>query len=132
MTDSAGRNILATGVSVLGAGPALLRGGEVRINDVVNGFTADTSTERQPRTVAGIKEDGSLLLAVFDGRTSASAGVTLREVAMLLRELGAVDAMNLDGGGSSTMVVRDRLFNRPSDVGRSGTPCRGRSPTPSR
>ncbi|WP_326606235.1 phosphodiester glycosidase family protein [Streptomyces sp. NBC_01799] len=122
VTDSAGRNILATGVSVLGAGPALLRGGEVRINDVVNGFTADTSTERQPRTVAGIKEDGSLLLAVFDGRTSASAGVTLREVAMLLRELGAVDAMNLDGGGSSTMVVRDRLFNRPSDVGRSGTP----------
>lgn len=59
VTDSAGRNILATGVSVLGAGPALLRGGEVRINDVVNGFTADTSTERQPRTVAGIKEDGS-------------------------------------------------------------------------
>ncbi|MEV6165825.1 phosphodiester glycosidase family protein [Streptomyces sp. NPDC052052] len=119
VTDTAGRNILAPGVSVLGAGPALLRRGKVWINDAANGFTAGTAAERQPRTAAGIKKDGSLLLVVFDGRTSASAGVTLREAAVLLRELGAVDAMNLDGGGSSTMVVRDRVFNRPADPGRT-------------
>ncbi|MFF2331448.1 MULTISPECIES: phosphodiester glycosidase family protein [unclassified Streptomyces] len=120
VTDAAGRDILAPGVSVLGAGPALLRRGEVWINAAANGFTADTSTERLPRTVAGIKKDGSLLLVVFDGRTSTSAGVTLREAALILRDLGAVDAMNLDGGGSSTMVVRDRVYNSPSDRGPTG------------
>ncbi|MFD0344660.1 phosphodiester glycosidase family protein [Streptomyces sp. NPDC127117] len=125
VTDGSGRSVLAPGTSVLGAGPALLRGGETRINGVANGFTGDTSTERQPRTVVGIKADGTLLLAVLDGRSPDSAGATLREAAALLRDLGAVDALNLDGGGSSTMVVNGRLHNRPRDA--EGAPVRERA-----
>jgi exopolysaccharide biosynthesis protein len=75
---------------------------------------------RAPRTVAGVRADGTLLLVVFDGRRpGVSEGVTLPEAAGVLLSLGAVDAMNLDGGGSSTMVVRDRVRNSPSDPGRT-------------
>ncbi|WP_405717441.1 phosphodiester glycosidase family protein [Streptomyces sp. NBC_00046] len=125
VTDGGGRNILTPEASVLGAGPALLRGGATWINGAANGFTGDTSTERQPRTVVGTKADGTLILAVFDGRGPDSAGVTLREAAALLRDLGAVDALNLDGGGSSTMVVNGRLHNRPR--GAEGAPVRERA-----
>ncbi|MET9656175.1 phosphodiester glycosidase family protein [Streptomyces sp. NPDC006510] len=125
VTDSSGRNILAPGASVLGAGPALLRGGRTWINAAANGFTGDTSTERQPRTAVGIKADGTLLLVAFDGRSPTSAGVTLGEAAALLRDLGAADAINLDGGGSTTMVVNGRLRNRPR--GAEGAPVRERA-----
>ena len=77
-----------------------------------------------PRTVAGITRDRRhLLLVVIDGRQPAySVGTTTRETADLLLALGAVEALNLDGGGSTAMVVRDavtgttRLVNRPSDA----------------
>ena len=57
-----------------------------------------------------------LLLATVDGRQPGwSAGVTLAEAARLMRALGARDALNLDGGGSTAMTVRGELVNRPSD-----------------
>lgn len=76
-----------------------------------------------PRTAAGISRDGTrLILAVIDGRTSHDVGMTLRQTAELMLALGARDAINLDGGGSTTMVVADpdssgtfRIVNRPSD-----------------
>jgi exopolysaccharide biosynthesis protein len=76
-----------------------------------------------PRTAAGISRDGTrLILAVVDGRTSHDAGMTLRQTADLMLALGARDAINLDGGGSSTLVFADpsasgalRIANRPSD-----------------
>ena len=62
--------------------------------------------------------DGSLLLVTVDGRRAGwSAGVTLPEAARLMRSLGARDALNLDGGGSTAMTVRGRVVNRPSDAG---------------
>ena len=77
-----------------------------------------------PRTAAGFAANGRrLLLVVIDGRQSGySVGTTTRETAMLLRDLGAREAVNLDGGGSTAMVVRDtktgqvRLVNKPSDA----------------
>lgn len=72
--------------------------------------------ERHPRTAVGMRADGAVLLVVVDGRRpDHSAGMTLPELIRLLRELGAVDALNLDGGGSTTLVVRGRVANRPSD-----------------
>lgn len=74
-----------------------------------------------PRTAAGISRGGTrLILAVIDGRTSHDAGMTLRQTADLMLALGARDAINLDGGGSTTMVVADssgelRVVNHPSD-----------------
>ena len=71
------------------------------------------------RTAVGATADGKLILLVCDGRNMrGSAGFTLAELADKLIELGAVDAVNLDGGGSSTMVGSDgKVLNRPSDTG---------------
>ena len=60
---------------------------------------------RHPRTLAGVQEDGTLLLVTVDGRRAGwSAGVTLPEAARVMRALGARDALNLDGGGSTALV----------------------------
>ncbi|MGZ0087157.1 phosphodiester glycosidase family protein [Caldibacillus thermoamylovorans] len=74
-----------------------------------------------PRTAVGIDRDGNVMLVVVDGRQPThSQGMTLNEMAKLMGELGAVDAMTLDGGGSSTLVVRQpngqlKVENKPSD-----------------
>jgi Exopolysaccharide biosynthesis protein related to N-acetylglucosamine-1-phosphodiester alpha-N-acetylglucosaminidase len=87
---------------------------------------ASFSVGRNPRTAAGIARDGRrLILAVIDGRQKPySDGMSLRETATLMLALGARDAINLDGGGSSTLVYADpdasgalRIANRPSDKG---------------
>ena len=74
------------------------------------------SCARQPRTAVGVTADGKILLVVIDGRQPRwSRGATLGELRTILRDLGAVDALNLDGGGSSEMVVEGEVVNRPSD-----------------
>jgi exopolysaccharide biosynthesis protein len=80
------------------------------------GFFGSFVASRQPRTLAGVRADGRLLLVTVDGRRSGwSAGVTLREAARVMRSLGARDALNLDGGGSTAMAIRGELVSRPSD-----------------
>ncbi len=76
-------------------------------------------TARHPRTAAGLSKDGrTLYLAVVDGRTTQSVGMTCPELGTLMAELGAWSAINLDGGGSTTMWVRgDGVVNSPSDGG---------------
>jgi exopolysaccharide biosynthesis protein len=80
------------------------------------------ATGRHPRTGVGIASGGKrLLLVTVDGRQMPySDGMTLRELANLFLALGAPEAINLDGGGSTTLVYRDgdslRLANRPSDL----------------
>jgi Phosphodiester glycosidase len=74
------------------------------------------SCARQPRTAIGVTATGRILLVVIDGRRARwSRGATLGELRTILRDLGAVDALNLDGGGSSEMVVDGEVVNRPSD-----------------
>ena len=90
----------------------LLRGGVSRVGD---------DREMHPRTAIGIDRDtGRLLLLVIDGRQSFSRGYTLVELARMLKQLGAEDALNFDGGGSSTLVAENRegrvkVLNSPSD-----------------
>lgn len=75
-----------------------------------------TSCARAPRTGLGVTAAGRILLVVIDGRQSRwSRGATLGELRTILSDLGAVDALNLDGGGSSEMVVEGEVVNRPSD-----------------
>ncbi len=69
-----------------------------------------------PRTAVGLSKDRrGLLLLVADGRRDGVPGLTLPELAALLVEVGACTALNLDGGGSSALWLRDRIVNRPSD-----------------
>jgi hypothetical protein len=74
---------------------------------------------RNPRTIAGVDDDGKLMLVTIDGRQSRSVGATLWEAARVARALGMRDAINLDGGGSTTMAVRGHVVNRPSGSERS-------------
>lgn len=71
---------------------------------------------RNPRTAVGYRADGSVLLVTIDGRERDNgAGMTLRELAELFVRLGATEAMGLDGGGSTTMVIGGKVQNAPSD-----------------
>ena len=70
--------------------------------------------DRNPRTGIGITADGKILMVTVDGRSKRSVGMTLPAFARLFLYLGAESAINLDGGGSTTMVVRDRIVNVPS------------------
>lgn len=99
--------------SAIGAGPNLLRGGQPRITAEEEIFFGTSIPETHPRTAAGKTADGRLILMVVDGRQSSSRGVDLQELADLMASAGAVDALNLDGGGSSTMVVLGERLNRP-------------------
>jgi hypothetical protein len=70
--------------------------------------------DRNPRTIAGTTRDGKILLATIDGRLTTSVGTTMDETAAVAHALGMHDALNLDGGGSTTMSVRGALINQPS------------------
>lgn len=97
--------------------PVLLRDGQLVALD----RTADRHLVRHPRTVIGWDRAGTIWLVVVDGRQVTSRGIGLADVAAQLRALGATEAVNLDGGGSSTLVTRCPhavqlcLRNRPSD-----------------
>jgi hypothetical protein len=94
----------------IGGGPILVADG------TITGDCNGAICNRNPRTGVGITADGQILLVVVDGRQPGySTGLTMHQFARLFVDLGATDAMNLDGGGSSTMVVNGEVVNRPSD-----------------
>jgi exopolysaccharide biosynthesis protein len=110
---------------IVSAAPVLLRDGQLAIDADTEGvidshdlsFGYAWAEQRQPRTMAGIDRQGRLLLVTVDGRQpGVSEGVTIEEGAHLMQRLGAVDALNLDGGGSSAMAVTGALVNHPSDA----------------
>ena len=100
---------------VVAGGPRLLGDGLVRVTAKQERFQADIARGRAPRTALGFTPEGDKILLVVDGRQKLSQGLTLYELAELMREQGAVEAMNFDGGGSSTFVLRDQVKNKPSD-----------------
>jgi hypothetical protein len=101
---------------VLGAGPRLLREGRVQITDVREKMIPRFRRDTHPRTAVAALADGRVLLLVADGRQPPDrVGMSLDDLARLLLEFGARDAINLDGGGSSTMVLKGLVVNRPSD-----------------
>jgi hypothetical protein len=124
LADRRGQPVpLRHGMSIASGAPVLLSGGHLAIDGAAEGVTdpKDPSfnyawaRERQPRTIAGVGRSGQLMLVTVDGRQpGVSDGATLVEEAALMRALGAVSAVNLDGGGSTTMVAGGALVSRPS------------------
>lgn len=100
---------------IMGVGPLLLKNNSVYLTTKEEEFGPDVANGRAPRTAVGITKDSHVILAVVDGRQTNSIGCTLSEMAVLMQEMGAVDAVNFDGGGSSEMVIKNEVANRPSD-----------------
>jgi exopolysaccharide biosynthesis protein len=100
----------------LGAGPTLVRNGNVLVTAFEEQFKPDITQGIAPRTAVGILGDGQLILVTVDGRIpNASRGLSLTGLAYLMQQLGATDAINFDGGGSTAMAIGPTLVNRPSD-----------------
>jgi exopolysaccharide biosynthesis protein len=114
------------------AGPLLVAGGRVVADGDREGFSAgagqfdsDITAERHPRCALGVSEDDLFAVCCDGRRTGVDAGLDLGELARLLVSLGATDAINLDGGGSATLVHRGHLLNRPySSVDQPGPESR--------
>ncbi len=99
--------------AALGAGPVLVKSGRSRVQNDEEGFNF---VQRAPRTAIGKTHDERVILMVIDGRQPDwSAGVTLGELAELFLALETKEALNLDGGGSSVMVIEEQIVNHPSD-----------------
>ncbi len=97
----------------LGGGPSLVSNGKVQVTADEEVFFGTSIPKVHPRTACGYTAAGKLILLVVDGRQEASRGVNLQELALIMQQLGCVEALNLDGGGSSTLVAGGRLINRP-------------------
>jgi len=103
-------------VHILSGGPRLVKGGQAFITGQQEKFRPDITQGRAPRSALGLTADQKLLLVAVSGRQpSRSVGLTLDELAQLMIKQGAVEAMNLDGGGSSTLLVQGQVVNLPSD-----------------
>ncbi|WP_379130251.1 phosphodiester glycosidase family protein [Paenibacillus sp. sgz500958] len=110
--------LLANGVlQTLSFGPALIKSGEM-VQDLENikidtNFGNRSISNSNPRTGIGMISPNHYVFVVVDGRSDESRGMTLDEFAQLFADLGATEAYNLDGGGSSTMVFNGRVVNNP-------------------
>ena len=101
---------------VFSFGPALIKDGAVSVSE---NEEVGRSMASNPRTAVAVTKGRHWLLVVSDGRTSASAGLSLYELAEFLQTLGVENAYNLDGGGSSTMVFCGEAINNPTTSGKS-------------
>lgn len=101
---------------VNGAGLLRVKGRQISEWDVERLSGPAFITTKHPRTLIGVDRRGDIWLVVVDGRQATSGGMTFADLQRLADRLELTDALNLDGGGSSTMVVGDRILNRPSDA----------------
>lgn len=95
--------------------PQLIKSGKIDITWEQEMTTRSFVETRHPRTAVAKLKDGKFLMITVDGRTESSGGIGLQDLAEYLLSLGATDAMNLDGGGSTTMFVDGKVVNHPSD-----------------
>jgi hypothetical protein len=99
---------------LVGGYPMLLRDGR-HVFENTKAILSGFSVTQHPRTAIATLADSSLLIMAVDGRSESSGGMSLTQLTDFLVSLGAVNALNLDGGGSTVMVVGDSIVNHPSD-----------------
>ncbi|MEO3810144.1 phosphodiester glycosidase family protein [Sphaerisporangium sp. B11E5] len=113
---------LTPDTSVIGGGVGLVRNGRERVTAQADGHASvNMILRRHPRTLAGVTRNGTLILVAIDGRRpGTTVGASMVEAARLMLWLGARQAINLDGGGSSAMIVKGKVVNKPSDGAERG------------
>ncbi|MBQ7151861.1 MAG: phosphodiester glycosidase family protein [Synergistaceae bacterium] len=100
--------------NIIQAGPLLLDEGGISYID--EGFNNSLLSTRHPRSVIGISEAGEWIFFVMDGRNGLhSSGATISELIEILRAQGVYSALNLDGGGSTEIIINGKIYNFPSD-----------------
>ena len=115
--ETSAETLLGNGaLQVFSFGPVLLEDGSISVTENEEVGMAMASN---PRTAIGYLGKNHYVFVVSDGRTSESAGLSLYELASFMKSLGVVDAYNLDGGGSSTMVFKGEVINTPTTNGHS-------------
>ncbi len=96
---------------IISGGPYLIKNGDIYVDMTAQKLSSIGG--RNPRTAIGYTSDNHLIMLTADGREGASIGLTLMELANLMKEFGCVNAMNLDGGGSTVMYVNGQVVNKP-------------------
>lgn len=112
---SARPSLYALAEDIVAGVPQLIRNGKIRITWEQEKSSKAFVETRHPRTAVATLKNGKFLMITVDGRSEISGGIGLQDLAEYLLSLGAVDAMNLDGGGSTTMFLDGKVVNRPSD-----------------
>ncbi|MDH7482333.1 MAG: phosphodiester glycosidase family protein [Armatimonadota bacterium] len=104
-------------IEATGGTPRLVRNGKISLEVEKENLTLDSKfvTVTHPRSALGVTADGKLVLVTVDGRQEVSTGMPLKDLAELMLSIGCVDAMNLDGGGSTTLSTWFGTLNSPSD-----------------
>lgn len=104
--------------TAVGGGPVLLQGGEIQIsNNEELKFAGKAIDDKHPRTAMGYTNDRKLIIMVVEGRNQGKAeGATLTQLAQMFKDLGCHEALNLDGGGSSCMLVNGKETIKVSDA----------------
>lgn len=100
---------------IIGGVPQLIKNGKIEITWEEEKASKSFVETKHPRTAVAKLKDGKFLMITVDGRSETSGGIGLEDLAKLLLEFGATDAMNLDGGGSTTMFLNGKVVNQPSD-----------------
>lgn len=103
--------------TAVGGGPVLLQNGEIKItNNEEMKFSGKAINDKHPRTAMGYTQDGKLIILVIEGRNKNAGGATLTQEAQIFKDLGCWEALNLDGGGSSCMLVNGKETIKVSDA----------------
>ena len=100
-----------------GGGPVLVQDAQVKIsNNEEKKFAGKAIADKHPRTAIGYTKDGTMIILAIQGRMKGLAeGATLPQMAKIMVDLGCVEAMNLDGGGSSCLLINGKETIKPSD-----------------
>ena len=100
-------------IDAMHAGPILISDGKTNITSEEEVFFNTPVDGVQPRSAIGYRANGDIVIMVVDGRQVDSRGVYLEELAILMLQFNCHEALNLDGGGSSALIIEEKLVNRP-------------------
>jgi exopolysaccharide biosynthesis protein len=103
--------------TAVGGGPVILQNGNIRVsNNEELKFTGKAINDKHPRTAMGYTKDGKLIILMIEGRNNIAHGATLEQEAQIFKDLGCTEAINLDGGGSSCLLVNGKETIKVSDA----------------